>query len=111
MFKRITVSTSGELIRDKNPIIFDIRDAASFQAGHIPDAVYLTDQKLKSTLKKTARDQAILVYCYHGNASQDIAKLFADFGFSEVYSLEGGFESWRQALPDRVLMPGATARA
>jgi len=96
MFKRISVSTTSSLIREKNPIIFDVRDAASYEAAHVPEAVYLSDRALKSTVKRGARDRAILVYCYHGNASQDIAKLFCDFGFSDVYSLDGGFEGWRK---------------
>jgi len=105
MYKRVSVSTTGTLIRERNPIIFDVRDAASYQAAHLPDAVYLSDQTLKSTIKKGARDRPILVYCYHGNASQDIAKLFCDFGFSDVYSLDGGFESWHREMPEAVPAP------
>jgi len=107
MYKRISVSTTRGLIRDKNPIIFDVRDAASYEAAHVPDAVYLSDRELKSQVKRGARDRAILVYCYHGNASQDIAKLFCDFGFSDVYSLDGGFESWRKEAPKAIHPPAA----
>ena len=103
MYKRVSVSTTNSLIRERNPVIFDVRDTASYQTAHLPNAVYLSDQTLMSTLKKGARDRPILVYCYHGNASQDIAKLFCDFGFSDVYSLDGGFESWRKELPESVL--------
>lgn len=99
MYHRISVSTSRNLIREKAPLIFDVRDAASYQAAHLPDAVYLSDQTLKSTIKKGPRNRPILVYCYRGNASQDIAKLFCDFGFSDVYSLDGGFESWHREMP------------
>jgi thiosulfate/3-mercaptopyruvate sulfurtransferase len=103
MYQRISVSTSRNLIQEKNPLIFDVRDTASFEAAHVPDAVYLSDRTLKTTVKQGVRDRAILVYCYHGNASQDIAKLFCDFGFSDVYSLDGGFESWRKETPEAVL--------
>ncbi len=105
MYQRISVSTSGHLIHERNPIIFDVRDTASYQAAHLPNAIYLSDQTLKSTIKKAARDRPILVYCYHGNASQDIAKLFCDFGFSDVYSLDGGFESWHREMPCAVHSP------
>jgi thiosulfate/3-mercaptopyruvate sulfurtransferase len=107
MYKRISVSTGRALISEKKPLIFDVRDAASYAAAHLPDAVYLSDRALKSAVKQGARDRAILVYCYHGNASQDIAKLFCDFGFSDVYSLDGGFEGWRRELPEAVLPPTA----
>lgn len=106
MYKRVSISSGSNLIRERNPIIFDVRDAASYQAAHLPNAIYLSDQTLKSTIKKGARNRPILVYCYHGNASQDIAKLFCDFGFSDVYSLDGGFESWHREMPEAVLSPG-----
>lgn len=102
MYQRVSVAGTSHLIQEKNPLIFDVRDAASYQAAHLPNAVFLSDRTLKSTIRQTARDRAILVYCYRGNASQDIARLFSDFGFREVYSLDGGFESWRKELPERV---------
>jgi ankyrin repeat protein len=40
-----------------------------------------------------------------------MAKLLADFGFAEVYSVDGGFEAWRQTLPITVAAPPATAAA
>jgi ankyrin repeat protein len=98
MYQRISISTTSGLIEAKQPLIFDVRDAASYEAAHLPGAVFLSDRALKSTIKQAARSRAILVYCYHGNASRDIAKLFCDFGFTEVYSMDGGFESWRKAM-------------
>ena len=38
-----------------------------------------------------AKDVPILIYCYHGNASQTYAQAFVDFRFSEVYSIDGGY--------------------
>ncbi len=105
MYKRVSVATGGNLIRELNPIIFDARDVASYQAAHLPNAIYLSDQTLKSAIKKAPRDRPILVYCYRGNASRDIAKLFCDFGFADVYSLDGGFESWHQEMPEAVHKP------
>ena len=105
MYKRVSVLTTSSLIQERNPLIFDVRDASSYKVAHLPNAIYLSDQTLKSTLKKAARDRAILVYCYHGHASQDIAKLFCDFGFSDVYSLDGGFESWHREMPEAIPTP------
>ncbi len=45
----------------------------------------------------TPKDRPVLIYCYHGNASQVRAQTFADFRFKKVYSLDGGYESWRKA--------------
>lgn len=98
MFKRVSVSLGSSLIRERNPVIYDIRDAASYENAHLPNAIFLSDQTLKSAIRKGVRERPVLIYCYRGNASQDIAKLFCDFGFSDVYSLDGGFESWKQEM-------------
>jgi thiosulfate sulfurtransferase len=37
-----------------------------------------------------------VVYCYHGHTSLGGAAYLMDQGFTEVYSLIGGFERWRQ---------------
>ena len=34
-----------------------------------------------------------MIYCYHGNASQVYASMFADFQYNEVYSVDGGYEA------------------
>ncbi|HET9930917.1 MAG TPA: nitrogen fixation protein NifZ, partial [Polyangiaceae bacterium] len=35
----------------------------------------------------------VVIYCYHGHMSQEYAAQFGAFGFSEVYSVDGGFEA------------------
>jgi len=39
------------------------------------------------------------VVCYHGNSSQSAAAYLISQGFSDVYSLDGGFELWRGTYP------------
>jgi thiosulfate sulfurtransferase len=42
------------------------------------------------------------VVCYHGNSSQSAAAYLVSQGFSEVYSLDGGFELWRTTYPTEI---------
>ena len=44
-------------------------------------------------------DAPLVVVCYHGNSSQSAAAYFIQQGFSDVYSLDGGFELWRSVYP------------
>jgi len=37
----------------------------------------------------------LIVYCYHGNSSKSAAHYFCENGFTQVYSMDGGFEAWR----------------
>ena len=75
-----------------------MRDNRSYLAGHHPKALHLSEQSLRPHLKHTARHIPIIIYCYHGHSSQDMAKLFSDFGFTNCYSIDGGYEAWFQTV-------------
>lgn len=96
-FRRISIAQAKALIRDKAPVIVDVRDAQAFQRGALPDAHHVTINCFLRFRKGIDRARPVLVYCYHGNASQTMAEMFVDFGFSEVYSLDGGYEAWQLA--------------
>lgn len=104
-FKRISVDEAELIAQQKNVLLLDMRDANAFCAGHHPRAVHLSDTNLRKLIRHTPPKMPIVIYCYHGNSSQDMAKLFADFGFENCYSVDGGYEAWRQALvqPQRPL--------
>ena len=41
-------------------------------------------------------DAPVLVYCYHGNSSQSAAAYLAEQGFESAYSIDGGFEEYKE---------------
>ena len=94
-WKRITAAQVHPLCQRDELIIFDVRDAASYQQGHMKQARHLAEANLEFALFKTPKSSPLLIYCYHGNASQSYAKIFADFGFKEIYDLIDGYEAWR----------------
>jgi rhodanese-related sulfurtransferase len=94
MFQRIFTEAARQLIRDKAPVILDVRDAGAYSDARIPDSIHVTFSTIHSAVEKFRRDTPLLIYCYQGHSSQDFARLFTDFGFREVYSLEGGFQAW-----------------
>jgi len=87
---------------EKSPLIVDVRDINSYRAGSLPDAQHVNLSSFPRFRKNTDRAIPVLIYCYHGNASQDMAQLFVDFGFAEVYSMDGGFEAWNLAMDDYI---------
>lgn len=86
MIMRFREGALGELA------IFDVRDPMSFKTVHVPGAQHLTDSSFPVLTRGLPRHTPILVYCYHGNASQVWAQTFADFRFVEAWSVDGGFE-------------------
>jgi rhodanese-related sulfurtransferase len=93
-FQRIGVDEAQRVVRRDDVLVLDVRDAVSFGNAHVKGAQHLSTANLSEVIDGTARGRPVLIYCYHGNASREYARIFADFGFSEVYSLDGGYEAW-----------------
>lgn len=93
-FRRIDVA-EFETLRRNDALLLDVRNARSFHEGHIDGALHVSHANVSALIEGTSRDRPVLIYCYHGNASQEFGQLFSDFGFREVCSLDGGIEAWR----------------
>ena len=100
-FQHIDVQRAEALFARGNLAVLDVRDAGSFDQSHVNGAQHVTSANLSAVVGATARTRPILIYCYHGNASREYAQIFSDFGFAEVYSLDGGYEAWRDRRPAR----------
>jgi len=98
-FQRIDVQRAEAILLHGDPLVLDARDASSFATSHIDGAEPVSSANLGSLIGATAKNRPVLIYCYHGNASQEYAQMFSDFGFAEVYSLDGGYETWRARSP------------
>lgn len=94
-FQRISVADAKQKISEGNCQIADIRDEQSFQLGHIENAVHVTNHNLQEFVEATDPDQTLIVYCYHGNSSQSAAQFFVEKDFTQVFSMDGGYEAWR----------------
>ncbi|MBV5302166.1 MAG: thiosulfate sulfurtransferase GlpE [Methylococcales bacterium] len=95
-YKVITALEAEQLIHNENPVILDCRDTTHYRANHIENAMHLHEKLRDSLLKKGEKSRHFLIYCYHGHASEHVAEMFSDFGFEYVYSLRGGYESWKE---------------
>ena len=100
-FQRISPQ-QAQTLRERQAVVVDIRDPQSFAQGHICGARHLDNHSLADFIAQADFEQPLVVVCYHGNSSQGAAAYLAHQGFAEVYSLDGGFELWRQCYPEHV---------
>lgn len=96
---RISCEKAYELIQNESCQILDIRDPQAYRAGHPPGARLIDNHTLPSFLKEGDPQTTTLVFCYHGNSSQQAALYFQNEGFNNVHSVDGGVEMWRQLYP------------
>ncbi|ROL76113.1 thiosulfate sulfurtransferase GlpE [Pseudomonas vranovensis] len=97
-FKRIPPE-QAQALREQGAVVVDIRDPQAFAAGHITGAQHLDNQSVADFIRAADLDAPTVVVCYHGNSSQSAAAYLISQGFSDVYSLDGGFELWRGTYP------------
>ena len=101
-FECINVQQASERLA-QGALLVDIRDPQSFALGHAHSALHLSNSNLNDFLATASRDAPVLVMCYHGNSSKGAAQYLLSQGFSEAYSIDGGFDAWRAAFPAQVV--------
>ena len=90
-FKIVTVHEAIDLINNDKVTLLDIRDEDSFSKGHIPNAINLNNNNIDEVIKNSDREDNILIYCYKGISSQNVAQHFCNLGYKNIFSLGGGF--------------------
>ncbi len=98
-FHCISSDEAAELMTDDHIILADIRDQTSFRQGRIGNACELNNSTVGDFLATHDKSAPVIVYCYHGHSSQGAAKFLSEQGFTTVYSLDGGYEEWKQQHP------------
>ncbi len=103
-FRSIGIAEAEGLLRRNDVVVLDVRDAKAFAAAHIDGAQNVSTANLLSVIGEAATSRPLVVYCYHGHASREYAQILSDIGCPEVYSLDGGYEAWRnRPAPDEPL--------
>jgi thiosulfate sulfurtransferase len=96
--QEISVVDLKALLESKEVTVIDIRDPQAFAEGHIENALNLDDNNVAKFVSETDHEKPLLVCCYHGLSSQGAAAYMSEQGFDETYSLQGGYEAWREHL-------------
>jgi thiosulfate sulfurtransferase len=95
-YKCISIEAAKSLIDQGSVTIADVRDAGTFRAGSIRNSINIQQENVEEFLATADKDKPLIVYCYHGNSSKGAADYFSSQGYKEVYSMDGGYEAWRQ---------------
>jgi rhodanese-related sulfurtransferase len=96
-FEEISVSQAAEIMaQNKHLWLLDARDAHDFKAGHIDGAMQAHSGLIEHLIKQRDFDRPIIVYCYQGKSSKDIASILGRAGYKNAYSLQGGVVAWKK---------------
>ena len=98
----VSVAQAKDMIDRGEVFILDVRRQDEFDAGHINGAMLLAvqdipAQELNTKLQSLPSDRKILVYCRSGRRSALASDILVKNGFSQVYNMKEGIDSWINA--------------
>ncbi|WP_212002421.1 rhodanese-like domain-containing protein [Chitinophaga sp. HK235] len=87
-------------IRQPGVQVFDVRTAAEYNTGHLPNALqadYNNKAEFNERVKYLDKQKPVYVYCLGGGRSSKAAQWMRENGFNKVVELENGVNAWKQA--------------
>lgn len=102
IFKCINVQQAQKFLIQGVARLVDIRDLKNFNTAHPTGAFHLTQDTLNHFMQYMDVDRPLLVMCYHGISSKNVAQYLINQGFKHVYSVDGGFTAWHAEFPQQV---------
>lgn len=87
----------SEKLEDQKTQLLDVRTLEEVNQGIIPGAIhmdYLDQTAFESVSQNLDKTLPVVVYCAAGGRSKKAALWLTENGFTEVYDLEGGYNSW-----------------
>ena len=101
-YNDVSVAQAKDMIDRGEVFILDVRRQDEFDAGHINGAMLLAvqdipAQELNTKLQSLPSDRKILVYCRSGRRSALASDILVKNGFSQVYNMKEGIDSWINA--------------
>jgi phage shock protein E len=97
-------TVSASQLRDwmtgnRRPTLIDVREDNEWQAGHAAAALHIPRWRLHDNIGAVVPEKAarIVLYCRSGVRSASAAATLQDMGYTNVYSLDGGFKNYQLA--------------
>lgn len=84
-----------KMLDDKKVKLIDVRRKEDYDEGHIPEAISIPRDEIKSRLSELSQDDVHVVYCYNTQCHLAAAAAYnlAKEGYP-VMELDGGFDVW-----------------
>ncbi|MEY2457097.1 MAG: sulfur-carrier protein adenylyltransferase/sulfurtransferase [Acidimicrobiaceae bacterium] len=95
--REVDTAEADELRRQPGALVLDVREPDEYEQGAIPDAVHIPRGQLESSIEGRVanRDTPLIVHCAGGTRSAFAAQTLAQLGYTDVVSVAGGFNKWK----------------
>src|SRR5256885_671366 len=97
--KEATPQQVVDLLRSRDVQLADVREKDEWDAGYIPGAVHVPKSYLEQWAEDRIPDKSkkTILYCAGGVRSAMAADTLAKLGYTDVVSMAGGFNRWKDS--------------
>ena len=95
----VTTLEATQMINRQDALVLDVREQAEYAQAHVLNARGMPLSQIETRLGdiEKFKEKPVIVYCATNNRSSVAVAKLKKHGFTQVYSLNGGFAAWQQA--------------
>ena len=93
-----TDPSGSETLIAEGWVVLDVREVEEYDQGVIPDSILIPQGKIEESIKELIpnHDQPVIAMCAGGVRSAFAAVTLNELGYTNVVSMDGGFNLWKQ---------------
>jgi molybdopterin/thiamine biosynthesis adenylyltransferase/rhodanese-related sulfurtransferase len=95
--REVDPAGAADAIGHPGVVVLDVREPDEYEQGALPGAVHIPRGHLESQVegKVPDHDRPVVVYCAGGTRSAFAADTLTQLGYTDVVSMAGGFNKWK----------------
>jgi molybdopterin/thiamine biosynthesis adenylyltransferase/rhodanese-related sulfurtransferase len=95
--REVDTAEADELRRRPGALVLDVREPDEYQQGAIPGAIHIPRGQLESNIESRipGHDGTVVIHCASGIRSVFAADTLQQLGYTDVVSVAGGFNKWK----------------
>src|SRR3954464_1923313 len=95
--REIDTAAADELRTEPGTVVLDVREPDEYEQGAIPGSLHIARGQLETSIEPRVpeHDTTLVVFCASGNRSAFAPQTLDDMGYTDVVSVAGGFNKWK----------------
>src|SRR5271169_2654416 len=95
--REVDTATAATEVAQSGTVVLDVREPDEYEQGALPGAVHIPRGHLESQVESRVTDHGahVVVYCAGGVRSAFAADTLRHLGYTDVVSMAGGFNRWK----------------
>jgi molybdopterin/thiamine biosynthesis adenylyltransferase/rhodanese-related sulfurtransferase len=95
--REVDTAEADEMRARPGAVVLDVREPDEYQQGAIPGAMHIPRGQLEGSIENRIpdRDTTVVIHCASGVRSAFAARTMEELGYTDVVSVAGGFNKWK----------------